>query len=313
MDDWYTIGVTLGLGLGFGVILSGLLAANAVGTGVAVALGVAAGAVVGYLIGDTAETIAGIVGGLVGALAAAVVVLGAMRRGATRLGVGTYVGAVGVLILMVSLWIHRPLEFSAFPTVLLIATMLRLSLNVATTRLILSNGAEGYDAAGHVIAGFANFVMGGDFVIGTVVFVILITVNFLVITTGASRIAEVGARFSLDALPGKQMAIDADLSAGLLDEKEAMRRRRELEEESAFYGATGWNRDNSYSTLNATSDALLHFATPRGLRDLRRARGEAGDGPQDVPPVSRLRAGALDQLGEPGEHPGGVRWAVGHL
>jgi flagellar biosynthesis protein FlhA len=145
--------------------------------------------------------------------------------------------AVSVLILMVSLWIHRPLEFSAFPTVLLIATMLRLSLNVATTRLILSNGAEGYDAAGHVIAGFANFVMGGDFVIGTVVFVILITVNFVVITKGATRIAEVGARFTLDAIPGKQMAIDADLSAGNIDEKEAMRRRRELEEESAFFGS----------------------------------------------------------------------------
>ena len=145
--------------------------------------------------------------------------------------------AFAVLILMVSLWIHRPLEFSAFPTVLLIATMLRLSLNVATTRLILSNGAEGHTAAGHVIAGFANFVMGGDFVIGTVVFVILITVNFLVITKGATRIAEVGARFTLDAIPGKQMAIDADLSAGNIDEKEAMRRRRELEEESAFFGS----------------------------------------------------------------------------
>ncbi|MBL8847788.1 MAG: flagellar biosynthesis protein FlhA [Hyphomicrobium zavarzinii] len=145
--------------------------------------------------------------------------------------------AFAVLILMVSLWIHRPLEFSAFPTVLLIATMLRLSLNVATTRLILSNGAEGHAAAGHVIAGFANFVMGGDFVIGTVVFVILITVNFLVITKGATRIAEVGARFTLDAIPGKQMAIDADLSAGNIDEKEAMRRRRELEEESAFFGS----------------------------------------------------------------------------
>ena len=145
--------------------------------------------------------------------------------------------AIAVLILMVSLWIHRPLEFSSFPTVLLIATMLRLSLNVATTRLILSNGADGYDAAGHVIAGFASFVMGGDFVIGTVVFIILITVNFLVITKGATRIAEVGARFTLDAIPGKQMAIDADLSAGNIDEKEAMRRRRELEEESSFFGS----------------------------------------------------------------------------
>jgi flagellar biosynthesis protein FlhA len=109
---------------------------------------------------------------------------------------------------------------------LLIATILRLALNIATTRLILSHGAEGYTAAGHVIAGFSNFVMGGDFMIGIIVFLILITVNFLVITKGATRIAEVGARFTLDAIPGKQMAIDADLSSGLIDEKEAMRRRR---------------------------------------------------------------------------------------
>src|SRR6185312_10815216 len=129
--------------------------------------------------------------------------------------------ALSVLILMVSLWIQRPLDFSAFPTVLLVATMLRLALNIATTRLILSNGSEGPEAAGHVIAGFANFVMSGDFVIGTIVFVILITVNFLVITKGATRIAEVGARFTLDAIPGKQMAIDADLNAGLIDDKEA--------------------------------------------------------------------------------------------
>lgn len=145
--------------------------------------------------------------------------------------------ALAVLILMVALWIQKPLDFSAFPTVLLIATMLRLSLNIATTRLILSEGNQGYAAAGHVIAGFANFVMSGDFVIGTIVFVILITINFLVITKGATRIAEVGARFTLDAIPGKQMAIDADLSAGLIDEKEAMQRRRELEEESAFFGS----------------------------------------------------------------------------
>jgi flagellar biosynthesis protein FlhA len=145
--------------------------------------------------------------------------------------------ALSVLILMVALWIQKPLDFSAFPTVLLIATLLRLSLNIATTRLILSHGNDGPAAAGHVIAGFANFVMGGNFVIGTIVFVILITVNFLVITKGASRIAEVGARFTLDAIPGKQMAIDADLNSGLIDDKEATRRRRELEEESAFFGS----------------------------------------------------------------------------
>jgi flagellar biosynthesis protein FlhA len=145
--------------------------------------------------------------------------------------------ALSVLILMVALWIQRPLDFSAFPTILLIATLLRLSLNIASTRLVLTNGATGIYAAGNVIAGFSSFVMSGDFVIGTIVFVILITVNFLVITKGATRIAEVGARFTLDAIPGKQMAIDADLSAGLIDDKEAMHRRRELEEESAFFGA----------------------------------------------------------------------------
>src|SRR6478672_5698637 len=145
--------------------------------------------------------------------------------------------ALSALILMVALWIQRPLDFSAFPTVLLIATVLRLALNVATTRVILSRGGEGEHAAGYVVAGFSKFVMGGDFVIGLIIFAILVTVNFVVITKGATRIAEVGARFTLDAIPGKQMAIDADLSAGLIDDKEAQRRRRELEEESAFFGA----------------------------------------------------------------------------
>ena len=145
--------------------------------------------------------------------------------------------ALSVLILMVSLWIQKPLEFSAFPIVLLIATMIRLSLNISTTRLILSDGHRGESAAGNIIDGFAGFVMGGDFVIGVIVFIILVTVNFVVITKGATRIAEVGARFTLDAIPGKQMAIDADLSAGLLDEKEAQKRRRELEEESSFFGS----------------------------------------------------------------------------
>ncbi|MBB6303047.1 flagellar biosynthesis protein FlhA [Rhizobium leucaenae] len=145
--------------------------------------------------------------------------------------------ALSVLILMVALWIKKPLEFSSFPTILLIATMTRLSLNIATTRVILSHGYEGHDAAGGVIAGFSSLVMSGDFVIGLIVFMILITINFIVITKGATRIAEVGARFTLDAIPGKQMAIDADLSAGLIDEKEAQRRRRELEEESSFFGA----------------------------------------------------------------------------
>jgi len=144
---------------------------------------------------------------------------------------------LSVLILMTSLFIQAPLEFSSFPTILLIATMLRLALNVATTRLILSRGHEGTTAAGHVIEAFGNFVMSGNFVIGIIVFAILVIVNFVVITKGSGRIAEVAARFNLDAMPGKQMAIDADLSAGLIDEKEARRRRKHLEDESAFFGA----------------------------------------------------------------------------
>ncbi|HTW26875.1 MAG TPA: flagellar biosynthesis protein FlhA [Acetobacteraceae bacterium] len=142
-----------------------------------------------------------------------------------------------VLVLMVALFLQRPLDFTSFPTLLLLTTLLRLSLEVATTRLILSHGNEGPTAAGHVVAAFGGFLMGGDVVIGFILFAILLVVNFMVITKGSGRIAEVAARFSLDAMPGKQMAIDADLSAGLIDEKIARKRRRELEEESGFYGA----------------------------------------------------------------------------
>ncbi len=144
---------------------------------------------------------------------------------------------LSILILMTSLFIQAPLEFSSFPTILLISTMLRLSLNLASTRLILSHGHEGTDAAGHVIQAFGNFVMGGNFVIELIVFAILVIVNFVVITKGSGRIAEVAARFHLDAMPGKQMAIDADLSAGLIDEKAAKERRKALEDESGFFGA----------------------------------------------------------------------------
>ncbi len=144
---------------------------------------------------------------------------------------------LSVLVLMTALFIERPLEFSSFPTVLLTTTMLRLSLNVASTRLILSNGHEGPGAAGEVIRAFGNFVMGGNFVIGLIVFAILVLVNFVVITKGSGRIAEVSARFTLDAMPGKQMAVDADLSSGLIDEEEAKKRRKDLESESNFFGA----------------------------------------------------------------------------
>ena len=142
-----------------------------------------------------------------------------------------------ILVLMTALLIKKPLEFTSFPSVLLLATLMRLALNIASTRLILSNGQNGDHAAGEVIAAFAQFVMGGEFVIGVIVFFILVIVNFVVITRGSTRIAEVAARFTLDAMPGKQMAIDADLSAGLINETQARERRKNLEDESSFFGA----------------------------------------------------------------------------
>ena len=144
---------------------------------------------------------------------------------------------MAVLVLMVAMFLVKPLDFTSFPTLLLLTTLLRLSLNVATTRLILSHGNEGPAAAGHVVAAFGGFLMGGDVLIGLILFAILLVVNFMVITKGSSRIAEVAARFSLDAMPGKQMAIDADMSSGMIDEATARRRRKELEGESGFYGA----------------------------------------------------------------------------
>ncbi|WP_213982703.1 flagellar biosynthesis protein FlhA [Sphingomonas sp. dw_22] len=144
---------------------------------------------------------------------------------------------ISVMILMTALFIEKPLELSAFPTILLISTMLRLGLNLASTRLILSHGHEGPDAAGGVIGAFGEFLMGGETVIGLTIFLILVVINFVVITKGAGRIAEVAARFSLDSMPGKQMAIDADLSAGMIDETQAKERRAEVEAESGFYGA----------------------------------------------------------------------------
>jgi flagellar biosynthesis protein FlhA len=142
-----------------------------------------------------------------------------------------------ILILMTAVFIRKPLEFSSFPAILLITTMMRLALNLASTRLILGHGTEGTAASGYVIQAFGKLIMQGNFVIGLIVFAILIIVNFVVITKGSGRIAEVAARFSLDAMPGKQMAIDADLSAGLIDEKEAKIRRKNIEAESNFFGA----------------------------------------------------------------------------
>jgi len=145
--------------------------------------------------------------------------------------------SISVLVLMTALFIKKPLEFSAFPAVLLITTLFRLGLNIASTRLILSRGHEGTDAAGEVIEAFGAFVMQGNVVIGVIVFAILVIVNFVVITKGSGRIAEVAARFTLDSMPGKQMAIDADLSSGLITEAEARQKRKDLEGESNFYGA----------------------------------------------------------------------------
>ncbi len=145
--------------------------------------------------------------------------------------------AVSVMVMLVAMYAIRPLDFSVFPTVLLVTTLLRLSLNVASTRVVLLEGHAGPDAAGKVIEAFGHFLVGGNTAVGLVVFVILTVINFVVITKGAGRIAEVSARFTLDAMPGKQMAIDADLNAGLIDEKEAKRRRKETAQESDFYGA----------------------------------------------------------------------------
>lgn len=142
-----------------------------------------------------------------------------------------------LLVMLLSLYIVRPLDFPIFPSLLLLTTLFRLSLNIASTRLILLNGHTGSDAAGKVIMGFGQFVVGGNFVVGAIIFAILVIINFVVITKGAGRIAEVAARFTLDAMPGKQMAIDADLNAGLIDEREARRRREEIAREAEFYGA----------------------------------------------------------------------------
>jgi len=142
-----------------------------------------------------------------------------------------------VLILMTAVLIQKPLEFTSFPTVLLVATLYRLGLNIASTRLILGHGQEGAHGAGKVIEAFGNLMMQGNFVIGVIVFIILVVVNFMVVTKGSGRIAEVAARFTLDAMPGKQMAIDADLSTGLIDQDTAKQRRKDLEQESTFFGA----------------------------------------------------------------------------
>ena len=146
--------------------------------------------------------------------------------------------ALSLVVLLVAVYTRKPLEFAAFPTVLLVTTLLRLSLNVASTRVVLLNGHTGGDAAGKLIEAFAHFLIGGNFAVGIIVFAILVVINFMVVTKGAGRIAEVSARFTLDAMPGKQMAIDADLNAGTIDQAEAKRRRGEISQEAATSGGT---------------------------------------------------------------------------
>ena len=145
--------------------------------------------------------------------------------------------SLSILILFIGMYINKPLDFSVFPSVLLIVTLFRLSLNIATTRLVLVHGDEGAHAAGYIIKGFGTFIVGGNYVVGAVVFFILTIINFVVITKGAGRVAEVAARFTLDAMPGKQMSIDADLNAGLIDDAGARKRRESVEMEADFYGA----------------------------------------------------------------------------
>ncbi len=168
----------------------------------------------------------------------AVIVMMILPIPAWMLDIGLAVSfALAILMLTVTLFIDRPLDFSAFPTILLASLLLRLSLNVSSTKLIIAEGHTGTDAAGHVIEGFAEFIMGGNLILGLVIFVVLLIVNFIVITKGAGRMAEVGARFALDGMPGRQLAIDADLSAGAIDHAEAKRRREQELAETTFFGS----------------------------------------------------------------------------
>src|SRR5215217_7173467 len=226
---------------------------------------------------------------------------------------------LSVVVLMVSMYITKPVEFSTFPTTLLLLTLFRLALNISSSRLILLNGASGTSAAGHVIEAFGNFVVGGNYFIGVVVFLVLIAIQYVVINHGAVRISEVTARFTLDALPGKQMSIDADLNAGLIDEAEARSRRKQLAAEAEFYGAMDGasrftQRDAIASILITAINILAGFLIgvfQHGM-DLRRALETytvltIGDGLVTVIPALMIsvagglivtRAGSDKRLGE---------------
>jgi len=174
--------------------------------------------------------------------------------------------AVALMVMMVAAYMLKPLDFAAFPSVLLLTTLMRLSLNVASTRVVLLEGHTGPGAAGAVIEAFGHFLIGGNFAVGLIVFAILVVINFIVITKGAERIAEVSARFTLDAMPGKQMAVDADLNAGLIDEAEAKRRRAEVGEEANFFGsmdgASKFVRGDAVAGSSDSADQYTWAASP---------------------------------------------------
>src|SRR5580765_5280467 len=164
---------------------------------------------------------------------------------------------LAVVLLLTAIYVKQPVEFSVFPALLQLLTLLRLSLNVASTRLILMNGQDGVESAGHVIMAFGQFVVGGNFVVGIVVFLVLIAIQFLVINHGAVRISEVTARFTLDAMPGRQMAIDADLNAGLIDEREARGRRDRVRREADFYGAMRFTQRDALAAVLITGVNII--------------------------------------------------------
>ncbi|KOO02093.1 flagellar biosynthesis protein FlhA [Vibrio nereis] len=184
--------------------------------------------------------------------------------------------ALAMVVLLVTVYTRRPLDFAAFPTVLLIATLLRLALNVASTRVVLLYGHEGPEAAGSVIAAFGNVVIGGNYAVGLVVFLILMIINFMVVTKGAGRISEVSARFTLDALPGKQMAIDADLNAGLIDQEQARTRRQEVTKEADFYGSM--DGASKFVKGDAIAGILILFINIIGGLSIGMAQYELGFG-----------------------------------
>ena len=202
---------------------------------------------------------------------------------------------LSVMVLMVSLYLIRPVEFTSFPTALLLLTLFRLALNISSSRLILLNGNTGTAAAGQVIAAFGSFVVGGNYIIGAVIFLVLIAIQYVVINHGAVRISEVTARFTLDALPGKQMSIDSDLNSGLIDETEAKRRRKELSTEAEFYGAM--DGASRFTQRDAVASIIITAVSPNP--NFCNQRSRRADQP-DLHASFEERPGAADRAGRHG-------------